>query len=105
MARARRCPGRSRPTQSISAAGWAQVNGRTTLPWSERIELDIWYVEHRSLRLDLRILAMTVRMVLGGHGLYHPDPTGGVDLGSTDLPPAGPGGTGVGSTGRADSGE
>jgi lipopolysaccharide/colanic/teichoic acid biosynthesis glycosyltransferase len=64
--------------------GWAQVNGRTTLPWSERIELDIWYVEHRSLWLDLRILAMTVRMVLGGHGLYHPDASGGVDLGSHD---------------------
>jgi lipopolysaccharide/colanic/teichoic acid biosynthesis glycosyltransferase len=64
--------------------GWAQVNGRTSLPWSERIELDIWYVEHRSLRLDLRILAMTVRMVLGGHDLYHPDESGGVDLGGHD---------------------
>ncbi len=60
--------------------GWAQVNGRATLPWSERIELDIWYVEHRSLRLDIRILAMTARMVLGGHGLYHADESGGVDL-------------------------
>jgi len=48
----------------------------------ERIELDIWYVEHRSLWLDLRILAMTARMVLGGHGLYHADETGGVDLGA-----------------------
>jgi lipopolysaccharide/colanic/teichoic acid biosynthesis glycosyltransferase len=61
--------------------GWAQVNGRATLPWSERIELDIWYVEHRSLWLDLRILALTVRMVLRGHGLYHADESGGVDLG------------------------
>ena len=34
--------------------GWAQVNGRASLPWSERIELDLWYIEHRSLRLDLR---------------------------------------------------
>ncbi len=33
--------------------GWAQVNGRASLPWSERIELDVWYVEHRTLRLDL----------------------------------------------------
>ncbi|HEY6396490.1 MAG TPA: sugar transferase [Solirubrobacteraceae bacterium] len=56
--------------------GWAQVNGRASLPWSERIELDIWYVEHRSLRLDLRILARTVRMVLSGHGLYKGE-TGG----------------------------
>jgi lipopolysaccharide/colanic/teichoic acid biosynthesis glycosyltransferase len=61
--------------------GWAQVNGRASLPWSERIELDIWYVEHRSLWLDLKILARTVRMVLTGHGLYHEDETGGVDLG------------------------
>ena len=50
--------------------GWAQVNGRTSLPWPERIELDVWYVENRSLRLDLRILAKTVRMLATGHGLY-----------------------------------
>ncbi len=61
--------------------GWAQVNGRASLPWSERIELDIWYVDHRSLWLDLKILARTVRMVLTGHGLYHEDETGGVDIG------------------------
>jgi lipopolysaccharide/colanic/teichoic acid biosynthesis glycosyltransferase len=50
--------------------GWAQVNGRTELSWDERIELDLWYIEHRSLRLDLDIMVRTVRMVLGGHGLY-----------------------------------
>ena len=50
--------------------GWAQINGRTSLPWPERIELDVWYVEHRSLRLDLRILAHTARMLATGHGLY-----------------------------------
>jgi lipopolysaccharide/colanic/teichoic acid biosynthesis glycosyltransferase len=50
--------------------GWAQVNGRTELPWDERIELDLWYIEHRSWPLDLRILWLTVRMVFGGHGLY-----------------------------------
>ena len=53
--------------------GWAQVNGRTSLPWPERIELDVWYVEHRSLRLDLRILARTARMLATGHGLYSDD--------------------------------
>jgi lipopolysaccharide/colanic/teichoic acid biosynthesis glycosyltransferase len=53
--------------------GWAQVNGRTSLPWPERIELDIWYVEHRSLWLDLRILARTVRLLVTGHGLYSED--------------------------------
>jgi len=50
--------------------GWAQVNGRATLPWSERIELDLWYIEHRSWRLDLQILLKTARMVLQGAGLY-----------------------------------
>ena len=39
--------------------GWAQVNGRASLPWADRIELDVWYVEHRSPLLDLRILART----------------------------------------------
>ena len=56
--------------------GWAQIHGRTSLPWHERIELDLWYVEHESLRLDLRILARTVRMVVAGHGLYKGE-TGG----------------------------
>ncbi|HEX8853960.1 MAG TPA: sugar transferase [Thermoleophilaceae bacterium] len=50
--------------------GWAQVNGRVGLPWPERIELDVWYVDHRSLRLDLQILAKTVRLLVTGHGLY-----------------------------------
>jgi lipopolysaccharide/colanic/teichoic acid biosynthesis glycosyltransferase len=50
--------------------GWAQVNGRASLPWSERIELDLYYVEHRSLALDLRILSRTPAMVLSGGGLY-----------------------------------
>jgi lipopolysaccharide/colanic/teichoic acid biosynthesis glycosyltransferase len=50
--------------------GWAQVNGRASLPWSERIELDLYYIEHRSLSLDARILWRTVRIVFGGSGLY-----------------------------------
>ena len=50
--------------------GWAQVQGRASLPWHDRIELDLWYVEHESLRLDLRILWATLRIVLGGDGLY-----------------------------------
>jgi lipopolysaccharide/colanic/teichoic acid biosynthesis glycosyltransferase len=56
--------------------GWAQVNGRAALPWHERIELDIWYVDHRSLWLDVKILAMTLRMLVTGHGLYKGE-TGG----------------------------
>jgi lipopolysaccharide/colanic/teichoic acid biosynthesis glycosyltransferase len=50
--------------------GWAQVHGRASLPWTERIELDLFYIAHRSLWLDLRILWRTVVMVLGGSGLY-----------------------------------
>jgi lipopolysaccharide/colanic/teichoic acid biosynthesis glycosyltransferase len=46
--------------------GWAQVHGRATLPWAERIELDVWYVEHRSPRLDLTILAKTPLALFGG---------------------------------------
>ncbi len=50
--------------------GWAQVNGRASLSWPERIELDVWYVEHRSLALDLRILGRTVKLLATGKGLY-----------------------------------
>jgi lipopolysaccharide/colanic/teichoic acid biosynthesis glycosyltransferase len=50
--------------------GWAQVNGRASLPWHERIELDVWYVQNRSIALDVRILAKTVAMLVTGHGLY-----------------------------------
>jgi lipopolysaccharide/colanic/teichoic acid biosynthesis glycosyltransferase len=56
--------------------GWAQVNGRASLPWPERIELDIWYLEHATLRLDLRIIALSARMAITGHGLYRGE-TGG----------------------------
>ena len=50
--------------------GWAQVNGRASLPWSERIELDLHYIEHRGLALDLQILLRTLRLVFAGDGLY-----------------------------------
>ncbi len=46
--------------------GWAQIHGRATLPWAERIELDVWYVEHRSAALDLKILAKTPLALFGG---------------------------------------
>ena len=49
--------------------GWAQVQGRAGIPWEERIELDIEYVERRSAALDLRILAKTAWLLLSGHGL------------------------------------
>ena len=56
--------------------GWAQVNGRASLPWPERIELDIWYLENATLWLDLRIIALSARMAVTGHGLYRGE-TGG----------------------------
>jgi lipopolysaccharide/colanic/teichoic acid biosynthesis glycosyltransferase len=56
--------------------GWAQVNGRASLPWSERIELDLWYVEHCSLLLDLKILVRTAKILVRGDGLYKGE-TGG----------------------------
>lgn len=61
--------------------GWAQVNGRASLPWDERIELDLWYIEHRSLKLDAQILWRTVRMVFGGEDLYRGE-TGGWKTGA-----------------------
>ena len=49
--------------------GWAQVNGRNALSWEERFKLDVWYVDHRSLWLDLRILWLTVRKVIMREGI------------------------------------
>ena len=49
--------------------GWAQVNGRVGISWGERIELDNWYVDHRSPRLDLEILRRTLAQVAGGRGV------------------------------------
>ena len=46
--------------------GWAQIHGRATLPWNERIELDVWYVENRSPALDLKILLRTPLALFGG---------------------------------------
>jgi len=49
--------------------GWAQVKGRAGIPWEDRIELDVWYVDHRSLALDLRILGRTFVLLITGRGL------------------------------------
>lgn len=58
--------------------GWAQVNGRNALTWPERIELDLWYLEHRGLLLDLRIVALTLLRLARPSGVTAP---GGVNPG------------------------
>jgi lipopolysaccharide/colanic/teichoic acid biosynthesis glycosyltransferase len=58
--------------------GWAQVNGRNSISWPERIELDLYYIEHRNLALDARILWRTVLHVLRPSGIYG---EGGVNQG------------------------
>jgi lipopolysaccharide/colanic/teichoic acid biosynthesis glycosyltransferase len=50
--------------------GWAQIHGRTALPWAERIELDLWYIEHRRWRVDVAIVWRTIKMLVNGDGLY-----------------------------------
>ena len=52
--------------------GWAQINGRNALTWEEKFELDVWYVEHRTFRLDLKILAATAWKVLRREGITAP---------------------------------
>jgi len=52
--------------------GWAQINGRNALSWEERFHLDVWYVDHRSILLDLRILALTGLRVFQSRGINQP---------------------------------
>jgi lipopolysaccharide/colanic/teichoic acid biosynthesis glycosyltransferase len=53
--------------------GWAWIHGRNNLPWADRIELDIWYADHWSLRLDLYILIKAFLMLFRREGLYGMD--------------------------------
>jgi hypothetical protein len=62
--------------------GWAQIHGRAGIPWEERIDLDVWYVENRSLGLDLRILARTPFVLLRGTGTTSADRYAGSAPGS-----------------------
>ena len=55
--------------------GWAQVNGRNALSWNDRFELDVWYVDHRSFWLDLKIIAMTVGTILQQDGINQSNQT------------------------------
>lgn len=56
--------------------GWAQVSGRNRLPWPERLAADVWYVDNHTMALDMRILWMTVRTVVTGHGVDEPGHAG-----------------------------
>jgi lipopolysaccharide/colanic/teichoic acid biosynthesis glycosyltransferase len=57
--------------------GWSQINGRNALSWPEKLKLDVWYVDHWSVWLDVKILALTLRSVLLRHGISAP---GGVTM-------------------------
>jgi sugar transferase EpsL len=61
-----------RHTVRPGITGWSQVNGRNALTWEEKIDLDLWYVDHRSLRLDVRILLTTIRLAVKGEGAEQP---------------------------------
>lgn len=52
--------------------GWAQVNGRNTLPWEERFRMDLWYIENMSLALDIKIIALTILKTLRHEGINEP---------------------------------
>ena len=52
--------------------GWAQVNGRNALSWEERFKLDVWYVDHQSFRLDMKIILMTIWKILKREGINQP---------------------------------
>ena len=67
--------------------GWAQVHGRAALPWEERIELDVWYVEHRSPRLDVKILALTPLALF--RGTYRGEKGGWADRPAAEASPRG----------------
>jgi lipopolysaccharide/colanic/teichoic acid biosynthesis glycosyltransferase len=79
---------RGRLSVKPGLTGWAQVNGRASLPWSERIELDLWYIEHRSLLLDARILLKTVKVLLnGGEDAYRGESGGWREQPEAPAPP------------------
>jgi sugar transferase EpsL len=67
--------------------GWAQVNGRTDLPWEDRLALDVWYVDHRSLRLDLRIACQTLAGVMAGAGFSQSGSYTGDEFLGSGVPP------------------
>jgi lipopolysaccharide/colanic/teichoic acid biosynthesis glycosyltransferase len=63
------CFQRRRHEVKPGVTGWAQVNGRNSLTWEQKFELDVWYVDHRSFWLDIRILALTLVSVIRRDGI------------------------------------
>lgn len=53
--------------------GWAQVNGRNAISWEEKFEHDVWYVDHQSFRLDIKIIALTIFRIITRDGINQPD--------------------------------
>ena len=51
--------------------GWAQINGRNTISWEKKFDLDIWYVDNQSILLDIKILFMTIKKVIKRQGVFH----------------------------------
>jgi lipopolysaccharide/colanic/teichoic acid biosynthesis glycosyltransferase len=78
---------RRRPSVLPGISGWAQVNGRTDLSWSDRLALDVWYVDHQSLWLGLRILWRTLRASAEGSGYSQSDSDTGPEFLGTGVPP------------------
>ena len=71
--------------------GWAQVNGRNALSWEDKLACDVWYVDHRSLRLDIIILYLTAKNVITGRGVKQVEGVSITPFGDTPPPPASPG--------------
>lgn len=53
-------------------AGWAQVNGRNAITWGDKFKLDVWYVDHQSFKLDLKIIGLTAWKILKREGINQP---------------------------------
>lgn len=79
---------RGRHSVKPGITGWAQINGRNSIDWETKFALDLWYVEHRSLWLDLKILAITFWKVLTGHGISSSGHATMPDFWGTDAHPA-----------------
>ncbi len=70
--------------------GWAQIHGRNAVTWEEKLALDVWYVDHRSLRLDVKILVLTVWKVLKREGISQPGHATAEEFKPSPEPPEGP---------------